>query len=187
VAFVAGLLFAVGLCLSGMTDPARVQGFLDVFGRWDPSLAFVMVGAIGVHASLFQLISRRRAPILAAVFSLPGRGDVDARLVAGAIIFGVGWGLSGYCPGPAVTSLASGARPAIIFTAAMILGFLLHGVLDREEGGKVWPGSDPQQASPAGNDAESRGESSPAARVSPVGDRTGAGAGGGVLDRGLPR
>jgi uncharacterized membrane protein YedE/YeeE len=125
VAFGAGLLFSVGLCLSGMTNPARIIGFLDVFGDWDPSLAFVMAGAVGVHAALYRLIIRRTAPLLCASFSVPGKQGIDAPLLIGAATFGVGWGLAGYCPGPAVTSLASGAGLAVIFTAGMVLGFVL--------------------------------------------------------------
>jgi uncharacterized membrane protein YedE/YeeE len=126
VAFGTGLLFAVGLGLAGMTDPARILAFLDVFGRWDPTLLFVMGGALLVHAASYAVIRRRSSPILAPRFYLPTRRDVTVPLVAGSAVFGVGWGLSGYCPGPAVVSLASGARPALVFTVGMLLGFALH-------------------------------------------------------------
>ena len=129
--FGAGLLFAVGLGLGGMTDPARILAFLDVFGRWDPSLALVMGGAVAVHGVLYALVRRRSAPLLAPRFYLPTRGDVTAPLVGGAALFGVGWGLAGYCPGPAVVSLASGALPPLVFTASMLVGFALHARLPR--------------------------------------------------------
>jgi uncharacterized protein len=125
VAFLSGLVFALGLGLSGMTQPAKVLGFLDVAGRWDPSLAFVMVGAIGVHAALSRMILRRRAPMVAPSFSLPVRRKVDARLLIGAAVFGVGWGLAGLCPGPAVTVVASGKPIAVAFVGAMLLGMVL--------------------------------------------------------------
>jgi uncharacterized membrane protein YedE/YeeE len=128
-AFAAGALFAVGLGIGGMTDPARVLGFLDVLGRWDPTLAFVMAGAVLVHLVSYAVIRRRPSPLLAARFHLPGRRQITAPLVGGAAIFGVGWGLVGYCPGPAVVSLASGARSALAFTAGMLGGFLLHALL----------------------------------------------------------
>ena len=125
VAFVAGLVFALGLGLSGMTQPAKVLGFLDVGGRWDPSLAFVMAGAVSVHAALARLILRRSAPVLAPCFSLPVRREIDGRLLIGAAVFGVGWGLAGLCPGPAVTVLASGKPIAVAFVGAMLIGIVL--------------------------------------------------------------
>jgi uncharacterized protein len=124
VAFASGLLFALGLGVSGMTRPEKVLAFLDVAGRWDPSLAFVMLGAIGVHAVLLRVILRRRAPLLAPAFALPVRSEVDARLLVGAAIFGVGWGLAGLCPGPAVTVLASGRMLGVAFVLAMLVGML---------------------------------------------------------------
>src|SRR6185295_7370618 len=101
----------VGLAVSGMTRPSKVVGFLDVFGAWDASLAFVMVGAIGVHAVLQRVIARRGSPLFEDRFHLPTRRDVDARLLAGAAVFGVGWGLGGFCPGPGLVAAASGAVP----------------------------------------------------------------------------
>ena len=124
----AGLLFALGLGLGGMTDPARVLGFLDVAGAWDPSLAFVMAGALGTHALLRRLILRRARPVLAPAFPSFGATRPDARLVAGSALFGVGWGLAGYCPGPALTSVASGASTVLLFVAAMGAGMLLFQV-----------------------------------------------------------
>jgi uncharacterized protein len=131
VAFLTGLLFALGLGISGMTQPAKVLGFLDVAGRWDPSLAFVMAGAIGVYAALARLILRRRAPLVAPSFSLPVRRRVDARLLIGAAVFGIGWGLAGLCPGPAVTALASGKPIAVAFVGAMLIGTVLADALAR--------------------------------------------------------
>ncbi|MCE9673443.1 YeeE/YedE family protein [Myxococcus stipitatus] len=118
----AGVLFAVGLGLGGMTDPAKVVGFLDVAGAWDPSLAFVMAGALGSHALLRRLILRRQRPVLAQSFALPTTTRVDARLVVGAALFGVGWGLAGYCPGPALVVLPVGGLTVVLFVAAMVAG-----------------------------------------------------------------
>ena len=133
-AFVAGLLFAVGLGVGGMTQPAKVFGFLDVAGKWDPSLAFVMLGAIAVHATAMRGILGRRTPLFAVRFALPTRRDVDARLVAGAALFGAGWGLVGYCPGPAVTALGGGVPTAAIFVPAMVAGmWVFHALFERAE------------------------------------------------------
>lgn len=127
VAFGSGLLFAAGLCLAGMTRPQRVLAFLDVFGKWDPSLALVMVGAIAVAAIAFFAAARRVKPILGGEFRLPLRGaPVERDLVVGAIVFGIGWGLSGLCPGPAVVALAGARTGAIVFAGAMIAGMALH-------------------------------------------------------------
>lgn len=126
IPLIAGLLFGAGLTVSQMVDPAKVQGFLDFAGiaggTWDPSLAFVMGGALAVTAIGYGLALRRAAPLMAPQFSLPTRTDIDARLIAGAAIFGVGWGLAGYCPGPAVASLAFGNAEALAFVVAMLAG-----------------------------------------------------------------
>lgn len=119
-AFVSGLLFALGLVLSGMTQPAKIIGFLDLFGRWDPSLAFVMAGAIAVHLPVYRLVARRRPP-----FAAPGDERIDAALVGGAALFGVGWGLAGYCPGPAVVAAVSGQVSTLVFVASMAVGMLI--------------------------------------------------------------
>jgi uncharacterized protein len=124
LAVVAGAIFAIGLALGGMTIPAKITGFLDVGGSWDPALVFVMVGAIAVYAPLLRVIRRRPAPLLDARFHWPQRAAVDARLIGGAMIFGVGWGLSGYCPGPALVSLASGTG-ALVFVIAMLAGIAI--------------------------------------------------------------
>jgi len=121
----AGLLFGTGLILSGMANPKKVQNFLDIFGSWDPSLAFVMGGAILVTAPGFWLVQKRTSPFFHDVFQLPARNDIDARLVTGAAIFGVGWGLGGLCPGPAVTSLLFFKPGVLIFVPAMLVGMIL--------------------------------------------------------------
>ncbi len=123
-------MFGAGLVVSGMTDPSKVLGFLNVFGVWDPSLMFVMLGAISVHALLYRAIIRRKAPFAAPEFSVPAIARVDARLVIGSAVFGVGWGLSGYCPGPGVVALASGAASAFVFVLAVLLGSSLASRLD---------------------------------------------------------
>jgi len=120
--FACGLVFACGLGIGGMTQPAKVLAFLDVFGAWDPSLAFVMGGAVGTHAILRAFVMRRRAPMFDAGFSLPTLTAIDSRLLAGAALFGVGWGLAGFCPGPALVATGAGARTAVLFAAAMLAG-----------------------------------------------------------------
>ena len=130
VAFAAGILFGAGLIASGMTRPDKIVGFLDFFGSWDASLAFVMVGAVGVYAPLSRLILRRGAPVCTAHFSVPGRRAIDAPLVVGSAIFGLGWGLAGFCPGPALTSLGAGTPNAFLFVLAMVFGFGLKRGLD---------------------------------------------------------
>jgi uncharacterized membrane protein YedE/YeeE len=122
VAFAGGVIFAVGLGVGGMTQPTRVLAFLDVAGDWDPWLAFVMLGAIATYTPAYQLARRRKRPLLAPAFDLPTRRNIDGPLVVGALLFGVGWGLAGLCPGPALTSLASGEPAAILFVAAMLVG-----------------------------------------------------------------
>jgi uncharacterized membrane protein YedE/YeeE len=124
-AFLAGFIFGGGLFVSGMTEPERIRGFLDVLGRWDPSLAFVMVGALGVHWPLRMWIERGQRPRFADSFSVPPPARVDRKLIVGACIFGLGWGSSGYCPGPAVTSLARSGAAAVALLG-IVLGILLH-------------------------------------------------------------
>ena len=129
VSFASGIVFALGLGISGMTRPIKVIGFLDFAGKWDASLAFVMIGAIAVYFIAYRLVLRRTAPLLVGKFLVPGRKDIDRNLVVGAAIFGAGWGLGGFCPGPAITSLASGAAPVAMFVLAMAAGIYLHGML----------------------------------------------------------
>lgn len=126
VALVSGTLFGLGLTISGMVDPQKVIGFLDVAGNWDPTLALVMGGALLVAIPAFRLIFKRSQPVLDNEFELPTKKELDASLLGGAAIFGVGWGLSGFCPGPSVTALASGLLPVIAFVAAMIAGMAAY-------------------------------------------------------------
>lgn len=136
LAFAAGLVFGVGLIVSGMTDPGKVIGFLDVAGAWDPSLAFVMGGAILVGFFAFAFAERRARTFLGAALQLPGRRDIAARLVGGAIVFGVGWGLAGFCPGPALVSFGSGQDKAAVFVLAMLAGMALFTVAERYTAGR---------------------------------------------------
>jgi len=122
--FACGLIFGLGLLISGMNQPEKVLGFLDIFGAWDATLAFVMAGAVAVAAIGFTLARRRAAPLLAPKYFWPERNDIDAPLVIGATLFGIGWGLIGICPGPALVNLAGLSQPILVFVAAMALGML---------------------------------------------------------------
>jgi uncharacterized membrane protein YedE/YeeE len=124
VAAITGGLFGAGLLISGMTQPARVIGFLDVTRGWDPSLAFVMAGAVGVYALAWRRVRSRRGPWFDGSFHLPTRSRIDRPLVVGAALFGIGWGLAGMCPGPGIVSAAAGSSSAIVFVLAMIAGML---------------------------------------------------------------
>jgi uncharacterized membrane protein YedE/YeeE len=124
VALVCGLLFGAGLIISQMSNPAKVIGFLDVTGKWDPSLALVMAGAVAVFGVLYRLALRQGTPLLAPQFALPEKDSLDASLMVGALVFGVGWGLGGFCPGPAIVSAAFGDVRVWVFVAAMIAGML---------------------------------------------------------------
>lgn len=125
VALLSGLMFGIGLSLSGMLDPARVLGFLDVAGAWDPSLAFVLGGAVAVSFVGTSLAGRMRRPVLADRFDLPTSRTIDGKLIGGAALFGVGWGLAGFCPGPALASVSLGIPTVLIFVAAMLVGMWL--------------------------------------------------------------
>jgi uncharacterized protein len=129
VSLFTGALFAVGLAVSGMTQPAKVVGFLDVFGDWDPTLGFVMLGAVAVNFVATRWILRRPAPILDQQFRLPTASRIDPRLLLGGALFGVGWGLAGYCPGPAITAAAAGHSTTLVFAAAMLVGMAVHDTL----------------------------------------------------------
>lgn len=131
-AFAAGLIFGLGLIISQMINPAKVLAFLDVIGRWDPSLAFVMAGAIAISGLGYLVARQCGAPILAAELQVPKRHALDARLVTGASIFGVGWGLAGLCPGPAVLALTLGGSKAFVFFAAMLVGMAAFALLPSE-------------------------------------------------------
>jgi uncharacterized membrane protein YedE/YeeE len=124
MSFACGLLFAIGLGFAGMTQPSKVTGFLDIFGEWNPSLLFVMGGALAVHASAFRLIRRRPSPILAPRFEIPEDRAISPTLVIGASLFGLGWGIAGYCPAPVLVALASFKTEPILFVGAMIFGML---------------------------------------------------------------
>ncbi|SNY96654.1 DUF6691 family protein [Halomonas sp. hl-4] len=123
--YVAGLLFSLGLAVSGMTDPARVVGFLDVAGDWDPTLMFVLGGAVITTFIGYRVVLKQPAPMLDGRFQLPSKQTLDARLLGGAALFGVGWGLSGYCPGPAIASLGGATLPLVAMLATMVLGWVI--------------------------------------------------------------
>lgn len=131
-AFLVGFLFAIGLGISGMTQPSKVIGFLDITGSWDPSLMFVMMGAIGLHAVTYKWIRKRHSPLLAMHWQVPTKTHLSPALIIGSILFGVGWGLAGYCPGPALTSMAAFQWQTWLFVVAMIAGMLLFKFVDRK-------------------------------------------------------
>lgn len=131
--FVAGVLFSAGLMISGMINPAKVIGFLDIFGSWDPSLAFVMGGAVCIYALGLRFVLKRPKPLYADRFSLPTRADIDKELVGGAILFGFGWGLAGFCPGPAIAALGVAPGQALIFVATMLAGMYVARLVLRHQ------------------------------------------------------
>lgn len=131
-AFVAGLIFGIGLLLAGMANPAKVLGFLDLAGAWDPSLALVMVGAIGVAMLPFTWARRQSRSLLGAAMQLPQKRELDRRLILGSLVFGIGWGIAGICPGPGVAILLTGHWQALLFVAAMLAGMLLFTALERQ-------------------------------------------------------
>ena len=127
----AGLVFGLGLIVSGMADPAKVLGFLDLAGAWDPSLAFVMAGAIAVGALAFAVARKRTVSFLGATMNLPTSRDIDGRLVIGSVVFGIGWGVAGFCPGPGLVALGMGEVKALVFVAAMLVGIGAFELLER--------------------------------------------------------
>lgn len=129
--FIVGLIFGVGLILAGMTDPSKVIGFLDLAGAWDPSLAFVMGGAIAVGVVAFRFARRRTASFLGGAIRMPTKSDIDRRLVIGSLLFGVGWGMGGFCPGPGITAIGTGNPKAVIFVVAMVAGMALFELAER--------------------------------------------------------
>jgi uncharacterized protein len=135
--FIAGFLFAAGLVISGMTQPSKIVGFLDIFGDWDPSLALVMGGAVGVHALAYRWVKGRSSPLLAPTFQIPTKRDIDSKLVIGSAVFGVGWGLSGYCPGPAVSSLVVGDPRTVIFVASLISTMVIYSLVTGSISGRA--------------------------------------------------
>jgi hypothetical protein len=130
VSALVGLVFGIGLIVSGMADPAKVLGFLDLAGRWDPSLAFVMAGAITVAAPAFAIARRRDHSLTGAAMQLPTAQQIDRRLVLGSVAFGIGWGLAGFCPGPALVALGAGLGPAAVFVTAMLAGMGMFEVME---------------------------------------------------------
>jgi hypothetical protein len=137
-AFIAGLTFGLGLIIAGMANPAKILGFLDIAGKWDPSLALVMVGAIAVGQVAFTLARRRTVSALGLPMQLPAAQTIDLRLIGGSLVFGIGWGLAGFCPGPALVALGAGYAKAFVFVAAMLLGMGAFELIEmrRSEQGK---------------------------------------------------
>ncbi|MCG8338818.1 MAG: YeeE/YedE family protein [Proteobacteria bacterium] len=131
--FFSGALFAIGLAVSGMTQPAKIIGFLDVFGDWNPSLVFVLASAVGVYYVSFQFVTKRKTPLLGPKFFVPTRSDLDMRLIAGGLLFGAGWGISGLCPGPILSTVATGTAPVLV-----LLVFMLVGLYTSARIGKKW-------------------------------------------------
>ena len=131
MALLSGLIFGIGLVISGMTDPSKVIGFLDLAGNWNPSLGFVLAGAILVGLVGFHFASRRATTLLGAALRLPTGNHIDRRLVLGSLAFGAGWGLAGYCPGPALASLAADGDKPLVFVAAMVAGMALFALFER--------------------------------------------------------
>jgi hypothetical protein len=133
IALASGLLFGVGLALAGMTNPAKVLGFLDITGQWDASLMLVLGGAVGVTALCFRRVLRNSTPVFDSRFHLPEKKQVDVKLVAGSVLFGIGWGISGYCPGPAITLLANPNHETLVFLPALFAGWILFACLDHKK------------------------------------------------------
>ncbi|NUN05150.1 MAG: YeeE/YedE family protein [Bdellovibrio sp.] len=131
-ALLVGFIFALGLGISGMTQPQKVVRFLDIFGNWDPSLMFVMAGAIVVHLVTYRLIRKRSSPLISAHWHVPTKKEITPALVVGSLLFGVGWGLAGFCPGPAMTSLASFELKPFVFVLSMLMGMLLFRLVDKK-------------------------------------------------------
>ena len=129
----AGLIFGLGLIVSGMANPAKVQGFLDLAGRWDPSLAFVMAGAIAVGVIAFAMAKKRTVSFIGAEMKLPSARHIDRRLMVGSALFGIGWGLAGFCPGPGLVALGMGETKAVVFVAAMPAGMAVFELLERRK------------------------------------------------------
>lgn len=132
ITFLSGLIFALGLGISGMTQPHIVRGFLDFFGNWDPRLLGVMIGAIVLHGIAYRIIKKRSSPLLEESFQLPTKKDIDGRLILGAVIFGLGWGWAGICPGPGLVALLSGDMRIMLFIGALLLGMLFFQFVQRK-------------------------------------------------------
>ena len=130
-AFICGLIFGMGLLISGMSNPDKVLSFLDLFGNWDPSLMFVMAGAIAVAAVAFTWARGRTLSLFEEPFRLPTKKEIDRRLILGSLGFGVGWGLAGFCPGPAIAALGTAASEAVVFVSAMLIGMIVYDLIER--------------------------------------------------------
>lgn len=130
-AFLSGLVFGIGLIVAGMADPAKVKGFLDLAGNWDPSLALVMAGAIGVGAFAFRVAHQRMETMLGVELKLPRNVHIDRRLVLGSVLFGIGWGIGGFCPGPGIVAVGAGEARAVLFVLAMIAGMAVFELLEK--------------------------------------------------------
>ncbi len=130
ISFISGVLFALGLGIAGMTQPQKIIAFLDVFGAWDPSLVFVMLSGIGIHFIAYRLIRKRQSPIFSTEWHVPTKTEITPALIVGAIIFGIGWGLGGFCPGPALVALASFKAKPFVFVFSMLLGMFLFHLVD---------------------------------------------------------
>jgi len=131
IAFVIGLIFGLGLILSGMTNPAKIIGFLDIFGDWDPALALVMIGALIVSATSFQLIKKNKKTYFGQQLNLPANNKIDHKLIIGSLIFGIGWGLAGYCPGPALVSVMHGGYQPVVFVLSMLAGMGIFEIFNK--------------------------------------------------------
>lgn len=125
-ALISGVLFGIGLAVAGMTQPQKVISFLDIAGDWDPTLMFVMIGAIGVHLFAYLAVKKRNTPLFADAFQVPTNQTIDKKLLIGSALFGIGWGIGGYCPGPAITSIVSLQLEVMLFVGAMVGGMILH-------------------------------------------------------------
>lgn len=137
VSFISGITFAVGLSISGMTKPSKVQGFLDIFGQWDYSLAFVMVGGILVHTIAYLIKKKTSKPMLNPDYQVPNNKTIDKNLILGGVLFGMGWGLAGFCPGPGITALASGALEPLIFVVSMTVGMFAFDLFQKVQSKKA--------------------------------------------------
>jgi uncharacterized membrane protein YedE/YeeE len=147
---ITGLIFGIGLIVSGMADPAKVLGFLDLTGGWDPSLALVMAGAIAVGALAFAIAGRRTTSLIGLDMKLPSSRQLDRRLIAGSVLFGIGWGIAGFCPGPGLVALGMGESKALIFVVAMIAGMGLFELIERRrQAGLIQAAQSAQPAAPA--------------------------------------
>ncbi len=133
VSFFCGAIFAIGLVLAEMTQPRKIIGFLDVFGNWDPTLVFVLASAVGVYYITYQFVMKRKSPLLAPKFLVPTKTDLELKLIIGGLLFGVGWGISGLCPGPILTILGTGSTTVIILMVSMLLGFYISFLIGRSK------------------------------------------------------